>query len=81
MLIDTQTGGDGKGADVILESAGLGRDEIAQALIGATRRLLLLLAQVMQGGEHPGPRLVGIDLDIVVIDAIGGEKADHRPGL
>ena len=58
----------------------LRRDEVGQALVGDAVAVLPLLAQAVQGREHRGPGLVGVDLDVVA-DAVGREDADDPRAL
>jgi len=81
VFFDAEAGGDGEGAEVVFQAGVLGRDEVGQALVGAARRFLVLLAQVVQGGEHFVARVVGVQLDVVVTDLVGREEADHGFGL
>ncbi len=52
VFVDANTGGDGEAADVVFQAGVFGCDEVGQALVGAARRFLVLLAQVVQGGEY-----------------------------
>ncbi len=81
VFVDADAGGDGEGADVVFQAGVFGRDEVGQALVGAARRFLVLLAQVVQGGQHFAARFVGVDFDVVVVHLVGGEQAEHGFGL
>ena len=77
-LVDADAGGDGEGAHVVRGHA-LGRDEIGQAAAGARHAVDLvlfgLLAQAEPGQGDLRARLVGVELDVVVVHAVGGPQA------
>src|SRR6185503_8311973 len=77
--LDADAGGHGERADVVATSGALRRDEVRERVVRLTRRLALLLAQEVQPRQHARARFIRVDLDVVVIDAVGREQADHAP--
>ena len=84
LLFDAQTGGDGEEADVVRPHA-LGRDEVGQAAVGPLHPVdcgpLALQAQRLPAQQHALARLVGIDLDDIVVHRVGRQERDHAAGL
>ena len=83
LLVGTDTGRDGKHADVVLNAAGLAVDElgcdvVGQGLVGDAFTLGILLTQVAPGHGHLGARVISVDLDVVVIDGVGRQE-HHDP--
>jgi len=78
-FIDADPGGDGECTQIIRYTGLLRGDPIGQAIIGFTIRFRRLLAQVVQGQQNLLAALIGIQGNVAVAAAIGGEKADHRP--
>ncbi len=83
MLFDADAGRHGESADVILGSACIFRlNKIAETEIRLTCCFYILLAQVVQ--DMPWMVTVRIlsivNLNVIVVDGIGRENADHRPG-
>ena len=79
LLVGTDAGRDGEHADVVLNAAGLavdelGRDVVGQGLVGDAFTLGVLLTQVAPGHGHLGARVVGVDLDVVVVDGVGRQE-------
>ena len=58
----------------------LGATKSAERVVRPPVALLALLAQVVQGREHLAARLVGVDLDVLAVDAVGREQADDAVG-
>ncbi len=56
---------DCESAKIIAAPRILRRDEIRQAIIGLSGRLLHLLPQKMEARDHFRPRLIAIDFDVV----------------
>jgi hypothetical protein len=53
----------------------LGGDEIGEGAVWTARRLLFLLAQEIEPGEHLFARFVGVDLYRVIFQGVRGEEA------
>src|SRR3954449_1542339 len=79
-LGQAETRGDGEGADVVVQARLPGRDEVRQGLACRAVPALGLLAQLVQGGPHLAPGLVGVDLDVLAVDPVGREQAEHPAG-
>ena len=71
-----EPGGDGERADVVGEPGLLRCHEVAERPVGHALAVLALLAQVVQGREHLGAGVVGVDLDVVA-DRVGREEPEH----
>ena len=82
-LLDADACGDGKEPDVI-GLAALGRHKISQAAIGAFHavhhRPLGLQTQGRPPHQHLAARLVGVDLDRVVVHGVGGQELEDTVG-
>jgi len=76
--IDADAGGHREAAEVILDTAFLGRHEIAQTMIGTVLRFDHLLAQITKCREHPRAGFVRVHLDVVAVYAVGQEESDGR---
>ena len=77
LLLDAEARGHGEGADPVGYPGFLRRDIVGEALVGAARGLLVLLAQVVPGHQHVAARCVAIDLDVVA-DPRGREQRRTR---
>jgi hypothetical protein len=85
LALDADAGGHREHPDVVGDARGhtidrLGRDEVGQAFVVDPLALGHLLAQVVPGEGHFAARLVGVDLDVVVMDGIGRQEGHHRIG-
>ena len=69
--------GHGERPDVVAPAGALRCDEVRERVVRLARRFALLLAQEVQPRQHARARLVGVNLDVVVIDAVRREQPDH----
>ncbi len=77
--IDADAGGAGERAQPVRHAAVAWREVIGEAQVRHAGRFFLLLAQVVQRGQHRAARVVGVQLDVVA-DGVGRKQADHRAG-
>ena len=84
MLFDTDTRGDGEQADVIRNTRGLGRDKVSKALIGSSNtinhRLFSLLPQSVISKSDFAASLIGVNLNVVIVDTVGWQNRHHTIG-
>ena len=76
-LFDADPRGHGEASHVVGDIGALWRHEVGQGEVH-TGRSFLLLAQRMDGGDHPPARVVGVQLDVVA-NAVRRPEAVHRP--
>ena len=84
MLFDTDTRGDGKQTDVIRNARGLGCNKVGQTLIGSSNtinhRLFSLLPQSVISKSDFAASLIGVNLNVVIVDTVGWQNRHHTIG-
>ncbi len=79
-VADAESGGDRERADVVAQAGRLRGDEVGERTVRHAGAVLGLLAQLVQGRQHLGASLVGVDLDVVVVDGVGREQPEDAGG-
>ena len=75
-VLQSDTSGYHKRSHIICEATPFGSNEVREAHIGSTGRLLELLAQPVNGGQYLRAILVRVQCDVVVVDCIRGKETD-----